>query len=189
MNKYIVFSALLFLTACGTEPNTNKVQPCEDDSVTVVDEASEIVVSGDSATFTCDIDFCRELKKNMEQTTEEQRIQQLANNQFWAADTLTSQQYAVLFNYLLDHQENKYDDQIGDFIFEYFQTNVRFRDFDHYYDQYPNPNILEALTFSIVSSWKNENESITEKAFKTKFGYLYSKCCIKYLMMLESLEK
>ena len=178
---------MVFLASCGAD-STSKVQPCEDDSLTVVDEENTIAVS-DSAEFDCQSDFCNELKSNSKEMTDDQRIKLLADAEFWKADTLTKQQYIVLFNYLRDHQNEAFDDQIGDFLFEHFQNKSHFADFDVYYKQYSDPNILEALTFRIISSWKNENESITEKAFKNKFNYLYNKGCIKYLRMLESLEK
>lgn len=189
MKKYIAVFLLMVLASCGSEPTTT-IQPCESDSLTVVDEEAAFEESVDSLKIDCDSLFCAELSANMKKMTDDQRVSQLASSSFWtSADTLTRQQYILLFNYLIDHQNEKFDDQIGDFIFEHFQSKAHFEDFDTYYKQYSDPCILEALTFSIISSWKNESESITEKDFKSKFRYLYNNGCVKYFRMLESLEK
>lgn len=188
ISNYIAIVMLLVLASCGAESDS-KIEPCEADSVTVVDEESETMENGDSIRFECDSLFSAELSTNLKTMSDDQRVKLLSESKFWLADTLNRQQYIVLFNYLLDHQNEEYDAQIEDFIFEHFQRKSNFVIFDSYYKQYTDPCILEALTFDIITAWKNENESITEKAFKNKFRYLYNNGCLKYYRMLESLEK
>lgn len=186
---FIIISLLVYvcITSCGNTGNVG-VNDNDSDSITVVDE-SETEEVQDSLCLGHDSLFCIDLAKNITEMSDVARVNLLADSKFWSEDTLSKQQYIVMFNYLIDHQYVEKDEQIADFMFEHFKSDASFKEFDAYYKLYPDPLILETLTFELMSAWSNENESISESDFKSKFRYLSSNGCMKYFRTLKALEK
>lgn len=188
MNKTSVFILpLLFLLSCGGGQITPAAVDGDADSITVVDEldAGEGV---DSSRICRDSAFCDELARNMKVMTDAQREARLAESSFWQEDTLSREQYVVLFNYLTDHQSDGKAELIADFMYEHFNSSESFSHFDAYFRLNPDSAILESLTFDLISAWSNENEDISESDFKSKYRYLHKKGCVKYLKTLMALE-
>ncbi len=182
-----ILGSILVLTSCGNVSLKSDGRTA--DSITVANISDSMPDGAQPAGFAYDSAYCAELSANVKRMSDVDRIGTLANSSFWASDSLSREQSLLLMNYLIEHQESDKDAAIADFMFEYFQSEEHFKNFDSYFKLYSDASILESLTFEIMSAWSNENESISEDDFKSKFKYLYDNDCLKYFKTFTSLEK
>lgn len=187
MKRFLIFLFVIpCLLACGNHSTNNSGDG--QDSDVVINENDDVAADSDSIDFAYDEEFANELAENQKDDSDEDRACALAEAGFWEGDSLEHDQYVILFNYLLDHNESELEGPIADFIFEYFKSDNHCKEFDSYFKLYSDPSLLESLTFEILSSWSNENESISESDFKAKFPYLFGNGCVKYFKSFMALE-
>ena len=185
--KYIISFFLYavlccYAASCVSNAGSETGGEGETDSITVSDFADSLMADSTS--------FQRAVLRNRRNMNNAEREKTLADPDFWKNDTLNEKQYAILFNYLiLNDKEETGNEQITDFIYQYYKADRHFDEFDMYFAQTPNEGILESLTFNILVGWSNEDENISEAAFKRRYKYLTKHGCLKYFKTMEQLEQ
>lgn len=123
------------------------------------------------------------------------RVQKMIDSNIYYEQSSNIVDYAMLFNYLLNHQNEEYDEAIGTRLFQMLSTfPSKFKQIERYMKDLSSSDqdlILERITILVGTELflQNEDENETINLFYSKFPFLckYKVCTTTFQTLINDI--
>lgn len=172
MNRYnslIIITLIIFIFSCKNHGN----------EISNIGVTTNVKINNDSV-------FLIDLDTNNKNQSDSMRVEELLNSDFFKESISESDKYVLIFNHILKHENEEFDEAISQYLFEMFSTYPsKFLELDtylSYLDDRKQNIILSTISMYISSSYllESSDSAFSEKAFLKRFPYLDEKRCVKY---------